>query len=110
MLNWQIISFFLYSLNNLYTVFIMMILMTQQLRADSEPVKLDFNRLVTQLIDIEKCGDALSNNKFFSSMKALKTEFKGSRNSERKVKRTKKSFSTFTKNLNGAKCSVCNSQ
>ena len=84
--------------------------MTQQLRADSELIKSDFNRLVAQLINIEKYRDALSNNKSSSFMKALKIKFKESRNSERKVKRAEKSFSTFIKNLNGAKCSICNLQ
>ena len=86
-----------------------MILMTQQLEADSEPVEPDFNRLVAQLIDIEKCRDTLSNNKFSLFMKALKIKFKGSRNSERKVKGAESS-STFTKNPDGAKCSVYNLQ
>ena len=108
-LNWQMISSFLYSLSNLYTVFITTILTTQQLEVDSEFIESDFDRLVAQLIDIEKCEDASSNNKSFSSIKALKTESKGSRNSERKVKEAESS-STFTKNLNGAKCSVCNLQ
>ena len=104
------ISSFLYSLSNLYTVFIMTILMTQQLRADSEFIESDFNRLVAQLINIEKCRDALSNNKSFLFIKALKTEFKGSRNSERKIKRAEKSSSTFTKNSDRVKCSVYNLQ
>ena len=84
--------------------------MTQQLKADSEPVKSDFNRLIAQLINIEKHRDTLSNNKFSLSIKALKTKFKGSRNSERKIKRAEKSSSTFIKNLNGVKCSICNLQ
>ena len=102
-------SFFLHSLSNSYTAFVTTILTTQQLRADSELIESDFNRLVAQLIDIEKHRDASSNNKFSSFMKTLKTEFKESRNSERKVKGTESS-STSTKNSDRVKCSVCNSQ
>ena len=69
-------------------------------------MKPDFDRLIAQLINIEK-RDELSNNKSFS-LKALKTESAESeRNSERK-KETEKGFFTFT-NLNDAKFSVCDS-
>ena len=108
-LDWQMTSSFLHSLSNSYTAFVTTILTTQQLEADDEPVEPDFNRLIAQLIDIEKHRDTLSNNKFSSSTKALKTEFKGSRNSERKVKRAGSS-STSTKNPDRAKCSICNLQ
>ena len=108
-LDWQMTSSFLHSLGDSYTAFVTTILTTRQLRADGEPVEPDFDRLVAQLIDIEKHGDASSNNKSSSSMKALKTESKGSRNSERKVKGAGSS-STSIKNLDRAKCSVCNLQ
>ena len=99
------ISSFLHDLSELYTIFVTTILTARQLRADSEPVKSDFDRLVAQSIDIEK-RDELNNNKS-SSLKALKTESAESeRNSERKKEAEKGSF-TFI-NLNSAKCSVCN--
>ena len=108
-LDWQMTSSFLHGLGDSYTAFVTTILTTRQLGADGEPVEPDFDRLVAQLIDIEKRGDASSNNKSSSSTKALKTESKGSRNSERKAKGAGSS-STSTKNPDGAKCSVCNSQ
>ena len=104
-LDWQMISSFLHDLSELYTTFVTTILTARQLRADGEPVKSDFDRLVAQSIDIEK-RDELNNNKS-SSLKALKTESAESeRNSERKKEAKKGSF-TFI-NLNSAKCSVCN--
>ena len=71
-LDWQMISSFLHGLSESYTTFVTTILTARQLGADSEPVKPDFDRLIAQLINIEK-WDKLSNNKS-SSLKALKTE------------------------------------
>ena len=54
-LDWQMTSSFLHGFSNLYMLFVTMILTAYQLGADSESVELDFDRLVAQLIDIEKC-------------------------------------------------------
>lgn len=105
-LDWQMTSSFLHELDKLYTTFITTILTAWQLRADSEPMKPDFNRLIAQLINIEKCRDTSSNKSSF--FKALKTESAGCERSSERKKGINNSSSIF--NLNSVKCSVCNSQ
>ncbi|KAA6421220.1 MAG: hypothetical protein FRX49_08919 [Trebouxia sp. A1-2] len=111
-LDWQMTSSFLHGLSDSYTTFVTTILTARQLGADGKPMEPDFDRLVAQLIDIEKRGDVSSNNKS-SSSKVLKTNQTAESNrSEGTSGRKKKGAGkrSPTKNPDDARCNVCNSQ